>query len=578
MTISLASRGQIADQLINPRRIFILLVLYRWISLLPALVALLLSFSTGDGNTRIVLALLVAVTLNILISFLGARLNQALLVRPWLLLVDMALVAALIALTGGWRTPYYLYALSPLLAAAFFFQLRGALIAATLFLPLYLAAVFVAYRFSGESPDWLVVVTVGVGSYLIAGAFGFASSLVTGLRVARDDLADAHRDLEVIHDLTISLQSAADVNEVQERVLEAVTVELGFEKAVVALVDQETRSMTAWMGRTREGVLDGRLPYSAHVPLSPEGGTASETLLEGQARLAAGAPFTTDEVINGQLGMEIGHIFPLMLREHPVGVLLVEASHGLPDLGRRHMGQEDFARFQSLEAIANQAAVSLGATMMCIDRAQRMAVQEERIRIARDIHDTVSQSLFGIVYTLDGCIKLLPSHPEAVEPELKRVLNVAEETRAEIRKSILDIWPSEMTAEVFVADLRKFSEAICQADDLQYEFNVSGDFSRLSSSTRRGLYRIGQEAVANVAHHAAAHQAQVCLEVTADRALLSVRDDGLGFDPEQVLKREYDREHFGLRGIQERARSLGGFCEINSKPGAGTSVLVEVPF
>lgn len=577
MTKSLASRAQIADQLIDPRRVFILLVLYRWISLLPALVALLLAFSAGDGSTSLVLALLVAVVLNVLISVLHGRLNDALVVRPWLLLLDMMLVAGLIALTGGWRTPYYLYALSPLLAAAFFFQLRGALIAVTLFLPLYLAAVFVAYRIGGDSPDWLVVVTVGVGSYLIAGAFGFASDLVAGLRVARDDLATAHRDLEVIHDLTISLQSAADVNEVQERVLEAVTVELGFEKAVVALVDQEERSLTAWLGRAREGVLNGRLPHSAHVPITPDGGVASEALLMGGARMAAGAPFTTDEVINGQLGMEIGHIFPLMLREHPVGVLLVEASHGHIDMGREHADQEDSARFQSLEAIANQAAVSLGATMMCIDRAQRLAVQEERIRIARDIHDTVSQSLFGIVYTLDGCIKLLPSHPESVEPELVRVLKVAEETRAEIRKSILDIWPSEMTAEVFVADLRKFAEDICQADDLQYEFSVSGDFSLLSSRARRDLYRISQEAVANVAHHAAARQAQVCLEVTAGRAMLSVRDDGLGFDPEQALKREYNREHFGLRGIQERASSLGGFCEINSRPGAGTSIIVEVP-
>ena len=164
MTINLTSRGQFADQLINPRRIFILLVVYRWISLFPALVALLLSFSNGDANTRLVLALLVAVVLNVLISSLHGRLNHALVARPWLLLVDMALVAALIALTGGWQTPYYLYALSPLLAAAFFFQLRGALIAVTLFLPLYLAAVFVAYRISGESPDWLVVVTVAVGA------------------------------------------------------------------------------------------------------------------------------------------------------------------------------------------------------------------------------------------------------------------------------------------------------------------------------------------------------------------------------------------------------------------------------
>lgn len=215
--------------------------------------------------------------------------------------------------------------------------------------------------------------------------------------------------------------------------------------------------------------------------------------------------------------------------------------------------------------------------MMCIDRAQRMAVQEERIRIAQDIHDTVSQSLFGIVYTLDGCIKMLPNQPEAVEPELRRVLVVAEETRSEVRKSILDIWPSELTADKFVLDLRKYAVGICQADELEIDFDVSGDFSQLSALARRSLYRISQEALANIAHHAAASKAQVCVEVTRDQAMLSIRDNGRGFDPEQALKREYGREHFGLWGMQERARSLGGTVEINSQPGEGASVIVDIP-
>jgi signal transduction histidine kinase len=164
-----------------------------------------------------------------------------------------------------------------------------------------------------------------------------------------------------------------------------------------------------------------------------------------------------------------------------------------------------------------------------------------------------------------------------VEPELRRVLAVAEETRAEIRKSILDMWPSEMTAELFEADLRKYVSGICQADDLSVEFNMSDGFSRLSSRARRGLYRISQEALANIAHHAAAGKVQICVEVSAERAMLSVRDDGRGFETEVALKRAYGREHFGLWGMQERAMSLGGTCEINSQPGAGTAIVVDIP-
>jgi signal transduction histidine kinase len=125
--------------------------------------------------------------------------------------------------------------------------------------------------------------------------------------------------------------------------------------------------------------------------------------------------------------------------------------------------------------------------------------------------------------------------------------------------------------------LRKYVSGICQADDLAIDFNISDGFSRLSSRARRGLYRISQEALANIAHHASAGAAQVCVEVAADRAMLSIRDDGRGFDAEVALKRAFGRDHFGLRGMQERAVSLNGACEINSRPGAGTSIVVDIP-
>jgi signal transduction histidine kinase len=289
--------------------------------------------------------------------------------------------------------------------------------------------------------------------------------------------------------------------------------------------------------------------------------------MTGNAQYGIKSPLTSDDRINRKLGMDVVHVFPLMLRDNPVGVLLVDATNG----------REDTAKFHSLEAITNQAAVSLGATMMCINRAQRLAVQEERLRIAQDIHDTVSQSLFGIVFTLDGCLKMLPDDPEAVETEIRRVLDVAEETRAEIRKSILDMWPSELTADRFVIDLQKYAVGICQADQLEINFDVTGDFSRLSSLARRTLYRISQEAIANIAHHAAASEAHVCVEVNDDQATLSVRDNGRGFEPDTAFQREYGREHFGLWGIRERTQSLGGSCEINSQPGAGASIIVDIP-
>lgn len=560
-------RAQAADHLFEPRRVFSLLVVYRWISLVPPLVFWILSFADDQIQPAQTLALVVALLLNIFITLFHDSLNQALLDRPWLLAIDMLLVAGLMAVSGGWRTPYYLYALGPLLAAAFFFRSRGALAAGFTFVAFYLLAVVIAEQINDEAVNWLTVVMVSVGAFLLSLTFGFTSELIRRVRLAGEELAGAHRDLEVIHDLTLSLQSAADVNEVQERILTAVTEELGFPQAVVALVDEEEQVITSWMGRSRSGHLHNGLPHSARLPLRVDGGVICQVLLEGQAHLAAVPPLTQDTAIDPHLMMNSAHIFPLMLREHSVGILMVDADDG----------REDTAHFHSLQAIANQAAVSLGATMMCIDRAQRLAVQEERVRIARDIHDTVSQSLFGIVFTLDGCLKLLDDQPDVVALELRRVLKVAEETRAEVRKSILDIWPSEMTADTYVADLQKFAADICQVGDLQMAFNVEGDFSLLSPLVRRSLYRISQEALANVAHHAQASRVDVCLTISSGRAMLSIRDDGCGFEPDKALRREYGRDHFGLWGMQERARSLDGVCEIHSSPGSGTSIMVELP-
>jgi len=170
----------------------------------------------------------------------------------------------------------------------------------------------------------------------------------------------------------------------------------------------------------------------------------------------------------------------------------------------------------------------------------------------------------------------LPEQPEVVVPELERALRVAEAAHNEVRQSILNIWPSEMTADRFIDGLRKYTADNCQAGDLQLTLHVNGDFVRLSSQVRRSLYRIAQEALANVAHHAAASEASVNLEVAEHHARLIIEDNGRGFNPEVALAREYNREHFGLHGIQQRAMSLGGACHIQSQLGAGSKIVVEI--
>ena len=202
----------------NTRQVFSLLVLYRWISLIPPLLSLL----TTDDATQHIAALTVAALVNLFITLFPSQLNAAVRRYPLLLLGDLLFCSALARLSGGWNTAYYLYAFSPLLAAAFFFKLRGALLSASGMALLFFASGV------GVTPNqnWLSLVAQLVGFFLIAGAFGYATTLMSQLTTSHHDLNRAHRDLEVIHSLTLSLQSATDVNEVEERVLEAVTNDL----------------------------------------------------------------------------------------------------------------------------------------------------------------------------------------------------------------------------------------------------------------------------------------------------------------------------------------------------------------
>ena len=548
------------SNLANTRHVFRLLVLYRWISLIPPLVWL---FTTED-TARLIVALAAAMIANLFITFFPSQLNAAVRQRPLLLLVDFIFCAALTAFSDGWNTPYYLYAFSPLLAAAFFFELHGALLSAS-----GMAILFVAAGV-GVTPNqnWLSLVAQVVGFFLIAGAFGYATTLMSSLTSSHLELNRAHRDLEVIHSLTLSLQSASDVNEVEERVLEAVTNDLGFSRAVIALVDQNDHVVSCWLGKARYGraMFAGGLPHPARLRMTAEEGIIAQCLLDGQPRLGTSEILTTNPAINTHLEHGIYHIFPMILREHPVGILIVNASD-----------ENDPARLRSLQAIASQAAVAVGATLLCIDRAQRLAVQDERIRIAREIHDTVSQSLFGMTFSLDACIKLLPAQPDTVKKELASLLQLAESTRSEVRQSIMGIWPSQLSAESFVTDLRRYAAEACRVNGVDLDIQVRGDFESLPAQAKRGLYRIAQEALTNIARHADATQAQVRLDIADEQATLAVQDNGRGFDLNLALAREFNREHFGLRGILDRATSLRGTSEILTRPGAHTIIKISVP-
>ncbi|MCP5101037.1 MAG: GAF domain-containing protein [Chloroflexi bacterium] len=547
----------------HPQRLFPLLVGYRWISLILPLALFLII-----GEPTILLAVTIAGFANIIISLRHQQLNGMLKQYPWLLAVDLLLITSIIVISQTWSVAFYLYALNPLLIAAFLFGLRGAIFSTTAFLPLYIFSLTIT-NLSLSDINWLLAGTAVVGAYLISSIFGFATSVVIKLQQAQTALTQTHRDLEISHGLTVALQKAIDIEAMQEIVLETITTELKFRRTVIGLVDEETAVLTSWLGLVRGGSIlntDG-LTHPARLPLTPEGGLVSQAVLEQRICHAKEAPCTSANWLNTHFGMSGCRIFPMILGDRPIGVILVAADSS-PEIDQH---------LPLLESVVGQTAVAIGSLMTRLNRARQTAVHEERIRIAQDLHDTVSQALFGIVFTLDGSLKLLPDQVDEVIPELKRALTSAELVRSEIRRSILDIWPTTLTAERFATDLKKYTNDILHNDKTALIFDIRGDFASLSPLARRSLYRISQEALNNIAYHAHASEARVCVDIENGRSQLVIRDNGVGFLPQTALNREYTHDHFGLQGILKRSQSIGGECHIFSKPGEGTSIVVDIP-
>lgn len=207
-------------------------------------------------------------------------------------------------------------------------------------------------------------------------------------------------------------------------------------------------------------------------------------------------------------------------------------------------------------------------------RTRFATVLDERNRMARELHDTLAQDFAGIATQLSGVASALRADPSAAERHLDVARRMTQHSLTEARRSILDLRSSALTEGDLRAALESMARETTAGADVAIE--VSGDASpRLDRQTEHQLLRMAQEAVANAVKHARARRVEIELRHTQTHATLTIRDDGIGFDPDLAFMAA--RGHFGLLGMRERARRLGGDVRFESAPGAGTSIIVTVP-
>jgi signal transduction histidine kinase len=221
-------------------------------------------------------------------------------------------------------------------------------------------------------------------------------------------------------------------------------------------------------------------------------------------------------------------------------------------------------------AIANHAAVAIENARL-FEQVQGKAALEERQRLARELHDSVSQALFSIALGARTARTLLDRDPAQVAQPLDYVLNLAEAGLAEMRALIFELRPESLATEGLVAALEKQAAALKARHAIETELAL-GDEPDIPLAAKEALYRIGQEALHNVVKHARASKVSIGLTMNEGVLSLALRDDGVGFDPSGTFP-----GHLGLRSMRERVAALGGTLDVESAPGQGTQTRATIP-
>jgi PAS domain S-box-containing protein len=252
---------------------------------------------------------------------------------------------------------------------------------------------------------------------------------------------------------------------------------------------------------------------------------------------------------------------PLILMGQPIGLLAI--SHDEPGhYTERHV---ELAR-----TIATQAAIAIENARL-YEQAQSAAVLEERQRLARELHDSVSQALYGITLGSDAALTLLKRDPTRVAGPLEYVRSLAEAGLAEMRGLIYELRPEALENEGLVATLEKQAAALRARHEIEVHTALC-DEPDGPLWVKDALYRIALEALHNTIKHARAENVGLLLEQETKGIMLEVRDDGIGFDPSGSFP-----GHLGLESMRERAERLGGTLKVESRSRNGTRILVRVP-
>jgi two-component system, NarL family, sensor kinase len=386
-------------------------------------------------------------------------------------------------------------------------------------------------------------------------------------------LLRSNRELAVLYTIAGHLNRKIDVHEALQEVLVQVTNLLGLQTGWVWLLDQQ--------GEPYLAAAQALPPYLADHPQRMTGyclclDTFLEGCLEGAANIDV---FRCSRLKNADRdndpsswGLRFHASVPIYAGATPLGVLNVASEDW------RELQEEEL---QLLHIIGDQIGLAMQRARLSAQHTQaaaRLATIEERNRLAREIHDTLAQGLAAITLQLETADALITSRPERAQEAIRRALSLARGNLEEARRSVMNLRAAPLQDHTLPEALAALAQNSCTDPtvEVHYSYSPENNFPGLPVRLEEGIYRIAQEALANACKHAMAQHIDVTLTVEDRYLHFMVQDDGHGFDPDRVTGIGSEG-HFGLTGMAERVKLLGGSICVSSEPGAGTCIAVRVP-
>jgi len=268
-----------------------------------------------------------------------------------------------------------------------------------------------------------------------------------------------------------------------------------------------------------------------------------------------------------------------LLPLHELGTALEQVHSGQINIpaSLKHYQDPDIHRLvTALDSMLNRIADHTSQLQAISERAIN-AQEEERVRIARSLHDDTAQSISMLIIHLDRLKALLPEDASDLKRYIDDAQQVATKLLENLRKIIWDLRPSMLDDLGLFSAIRWFARTNLEKAGVKVDFYSASEVNRLPPYLETMLFRIAQEAISNILRHANASQVFIRLWAEEEQVWLEIRDDGCGFDVEKTTESVLDEKRFGLLGIQERASLVHGEVKIESSPESGTCLQVHIP-